>query len=163
MQRKLTGDEYIELLLHRQNKWVEANRPAHEKWAELNPETVPRRQFLVPLLEWFIEDGDEEIVNLPDEAPRPVKVRTPRTYLPASHWRAEKERVQAQMQALAVPVFPEVAAARGQALGTVRTRKAAARQDRNLEKYAALQKKLSALEGKLRSAEYREAKAARML
>lgn len=47
---KMTGDEYMALLLERQAAHM-AEHPPNPSW-------------LRPLLEWFIEDGDEKLVDL---------------------------------------------------------------------------------------------------
>lgn len=51
MSAPLTGGQYIEVLLQRQADWVAAH-PGHR---------------YPPLLEWFVRDGDEELVDLSAE------------------------------------------------------------------------------------------------
>ena len=49
---KLTGEQYIELLLARQAEWLAApGRPDYR---------------YPPLLEWFVRAGDENLVDLTD-------------------------------------------------------------------------------------------------
>lgn len=145
---KLTGDQYVELLLSRQQEWVDTHLPRPDA-------RLPR---MMPLLEWFVRDGDEHLVDIPDPQPVPKPVRQPRKYLPTSHWRTETARIHARMAALEEPLLPDRAAAGGQALGVKRTRKAMATQDRKLEEYVALQRQLEKVESKLRAAEYRESR-----
>ena len=82
----LTPNEYMDLLLERQ-----AADPG------------PRVMGFPPLLEWFIRDGDEHLVDMAavetygEPEKRPTK---PRTYRPASHWRNVIERTQKRMDAI---------------------------------------------------------------
>jgi len=55
---RLTGEQYIQLLLRRQNAWLTAHPPA--------PGT---KTWVRPLLSWFIRKGDEDLVDLPACAP----------------------------------------------------------------------------------------------
>lgn len=48
--RLLTGDEYIALLLERQAEYMTKTG--------MDPDTVYK-----PLLEWFVREGDEELVD----------------------------------------------------------------------------------------------------
>ena len=48
---RLTGEQYIAVLLQRQGEWI-AEHPGH-RWP--------------PLLEWFVRDGDEHLVDLSTE------------------------------------------------------------------------------------------------
>jgi vancomycin resistance protein YoaR len=54
----MTEEEYIAVLLERQADWI----------AE-HPE--PRYPWLRPLLEWFVQDGDETTVTFPTAKPQP--------------------------------------------------------------------------------------------
>jgi len=58
MSARLTGEQYIAVLLERQADWV----TAHPGWR------------YPPLLEWFVRDGDEDLVDLSAEdiPPDPV-------------------------------------------------------------------------------------------
>lgn len=88
----LTPEQYMNVLLERQ--------------AEYAAEHPPVLGF-PPLLDWFIRDGDEHLVDMDaiDRAnaahdrveKRPTK---PRYYKPASHWRAVIERTQRRMDAI---------------------------------------------------------------
>lgn len=86
----LTPDQYVALLLRRQ---------------EEHAATHPRVLGFPPLLEWFIEPGDEDLVDMaaidrPAPSPRPARSKRPRQYRPASHWQAELERIEQRMAAI---------------------------------------------------------------
>ena len=51
MSARLTGEQYIAVLLQRQGEWI-AEHPGY-RWP--------------PLLEWFVRDGDEHLVDLSGE------------------------------------------------------------------------------------------------
>lgn len=86
MSDLLTPDQYMDLLLERQAA-----------------DTGPRVLGFPPLLDWFIRDGDEDLVDMTavDSYGTPEKRPTkPRTYKPASHWREVIERAQKRMDAI---------------------------------------------------------------
>src|SRR5690625_2292922 len=87
----LSDDEYIALLQERQATW-EAHRPSY------------LRSWVRPLLEWFIEPGDEELFTPPPVEPQPKRQPTPRRYRPSSEIRAERDRVQAELDRHTTPV-----------------------------------------------------------
>lgn len=143
-ERRLTLDEYMQVLVARQEEWLAAH-PGHD----------PR---FPPLYEWFIRDGDEALVQLPpDPSPRPKPAPTakrPRTYRTAASIRGEIEDLEARMARLGQPLSDDPAACRlkrGPAL-----RRHHARMDRDLEQYAALSKRVQRLQYELRDAEARE-------
>lgn len=51
---KLTGEQYIALLLERQSAWIEKHGTVQIAGVEAPP-----------LLEWFVREGDEEIFKPP--------------------------------------------------------------------------------------------------
>lgn len=85
----LAPDEYMGVLLERQAEYAKQHPPV---------------LGFPPLLDWFIRDGDEHLVDMdaieqanePTERPAP----RPRYYKPASHWRGVIERTQARMDAI---------------------------------------------------------------
>lgn len=138
---KLTGDEYIELLLQRQKEYLDARPPMK----------------FPPLLEWFIRDGDEDLVDLPE--PEPKRKPKPRTYRPASYWRDRIASLERRMAAEANKAdFGDRAASGGQALGPKRTRKFLERADKALQRYCELARRKAHAESMLRKAELRERK-----
>ncbi len=143
-------DEYMELLAARSAEWRAANPPR---------EGVTPKPWIMPLLTWFIRDGDEELVELPPE-PEPKPKPKPRYYRPASYWRARCEALKPQMAALAEPIIPDRAAAGGVALGPRRTARVQKLEDGRLQRYTALSRKLEHAQRMLRAAETREAKQA---
>ena len=150
---KLSGDEYMELLVQRQTAFMDQrHREAATSTAHNSRPTLP---LLAPLLEWFIRDGDEHLVELPEPAPK--RKPEPRYYRPASYWRASVTRIETQMSATAARAdLGDRAAAGGCALGPKRTALHQKRADAALVKYVALEKKLSHAKSMLRSAEIRE-------
>lgn len=148
----LDVDEYMELLEFRMQVWQEAQPPV----------TGPLKRF-PPLLEWFVEPGDEDFVVLPK--PKPKRKPRPRVYRSAASIRAERDEVQRRIDALngadngdmaitnLSPFAKSKAAARA-------GRRRFAKLDRDLEKFSNLSARLSRLNGRLASAEAREAKRA---
>lgn len=141
----LTGDEYIALLQQRQAEYV----------AQLSPRRHP---WVVPLLEWFIRDGDEHLFTPPKEQSQPKRVTKPRTYRSAESLRAERDRLIAQRDPLAVPLLSDRAASHGQALGAKRTARIQQREDSRLRRYVELDERIKALDVRIARAERREAK-----
>lgn len=80
--KKMTGDEYMDELLARQAAWMGAH--PHVKG--------------MPLLEWFVRDGDENLVDLPAAAPSPT--RMPRTYATAKSLRDRRDELQTTLDAM---------------------------------------------------------------
>lgn len=152
MSEKLTGDEYMALLQQRLDEYVEAQQKRIEASG-----ITPRLSPFPPLLTWFVRPGDEDLVELPpDPAP---KVREPRQYRPASYWRERVTAIEAQMEAVAARAsVGDRAAAGGCALGPKRTAAHQKRADQALTRYIALEKQLSVAQGRLCSAQAREAR-----
>lgn len=149
---KLTGDEYMELLVQRQTEFMELRRREALAVADSGRPTLP---LLPPLLEWFIRDGDEHLVELPEPAPK--RKPEPRYYRPASYWRARIIELEARMSATAARAdVGDRAAAGGCALGPKRTARHRKRAEAALVRYVALEKKLSHAKSMLRGAEARE-------
>lgn len=145
----LTGDEYMALLLERQAAYVAEHPPAPGvTWAAR------------PLLEWFIQPGDEELFTPPKEVPQPKRETKPRVYRPAASLREERDRLIAQRAPLLVPLSPDRAASGGVALGRKRTARMQQREDRRLQQYVALTRRIDALNVRIESADIRERKAA---
>ena len=141
----------MELLLERQAAYV-AEHPPSPSW-------------LVPLLEWFIRDGDEQLVDMAaiakadTQPPRPAP--KPRTYRPASHWRARLERLDAELAALDPgPRHGTTDPAAHGGIGIRQTarqeRQWAARIDRTAARYVALSRERAEVAAKLTRAERRE-------
>lgn len=143
----MTGDEYMQLLQERMDEWLAARSTVRPKFP--------------PLLTWFIQDGDEDLVDpaiLAAPEPQPKPVRKPRYYRPASYWRERIEHLEPQMQSLTTPLINDRAAAGGVALGPKRTARIQAREDSRLRKYVELDHKLTHARRMLRAAEARETK-----
>ena len=138
--RKLTGDQYMELLLARQ--------------AEFMAQYEPRpgaKALLAPTLETFVRAGDEDLVELPE--PPPKRVPAPRRYRPASFWRGRVQALDAQMAAVSASVdLGDRAAAGGVGLGPKRNARHRKRMDAALQRYVALKKHRDHAEMMLRSA-----------
>ncbi len=149
LDRPHTGNEYMAVLQARLTDWEAQHSPP--------PDGRLRLRF-PPLLEWFIRDEDEALVVLPDETPAPRPKPQPRYYRPASYWREQRDRLVAEMERVAEPILPEVAAARGQALGHRRTARVQQREDAKLSRYCALRKRLDHADAMLRAAERRESR-----
>lgn len=141
----MTGDDYMALLERRRNE--------HEL---AHPRDPRAPSWVRPLLEWFVRPGDEDLVELPQPAEKPTP--QPRTYRTAASLRAERDRVNAEIQRLSdTAALPDRAASHGVALGPRRTAKHQAKADRALERAAALYQRLAALDGRIARAERREA------
>lgn len=142
----MSGDEYMDLLLQRQADWERDNR--------INE----ARPWVRPLLEWFIRPGDEELFTPPAETPQPKREANPRVYRTAASLREERDRLAAQAEPLTRPILSDRAAAGGVALGAKRTARVQKSEDRRLQKYVALTRRIESLEHRIRLAEAREAK-----
>lgn len=148
----ISGEDYITLLLARQAAWIARNHP--------NGTTRP------PLLEWFIQDGDDAFVILPERKPAVKRERTPRVYRSAASLREERDEVQRRIDTFDDGTVPDRAAAN---LSPYARSKAAARagrrrferMDRDLIRFTALCKRLAALNSRIILAEAREVKAAK--
>jgi hypothetical protein len=130
-----------------------------EEWLAANPLPNGMSRKFPPLLTWFIQDGDEDLVDpaiLAAPEPQPKPVRKPRYYRPASYWRDRIDRLEPQMQVLTEPLINDRAAAGGVPLGPKRTARIQAREDSRLQKYVALDKQLNHARHMLRAAEARE-------
>lgn len=137
----MTGEEYMGVLLTRQEEWM-ASQGGSVKVK------------FPPPLDHFIEDADVALVQLPE---KPVKVASsPRSYRSASYWQNRVASLTEEMDRLSTPIIPDRAAAGGQGIGVARGRKVAVREDRKLERYVALKRKLNHAEGMLRKARVRE-------
>lgn len=138
----MTGDEYMTLLAQR--------RDAYE--AE-HPHTGPA--WLRPLLEWFIQPGDEDLVTLPERPEkRPAR---PRTYRSADSLRAERDDLAIRAERIYESAgVPDRAASHGVALGQRRTARVQAANDRALARYTRLHERIAALDGRIARAERRE-------
>jgi len=142
----MTPDQYMGLLLERQQ--------AH----------LAEHGGFPPLLEWFVRDGDERLVDLPTAEPEPKRETRPRTYLPASHWREELARIDAELAALdGVSRHGTDDPAAYGGIGIRQTprqaRKYGERLDRTAERYGRLSRERARVAGKVRRAEGRESAA----
>lgn len=164
----MNGDEYMELLEQRRAAW-EAAHPAREAaeaqiaqikrdFPGANPQLKPNWTPLRPLLEWFIEPGDEDLVTLPEPEPKP-KPR-PRVYRSAASLREEREQVQAQIEALweddgdmaVVNLSPHAKSRAARNAG----RRRMANLDREIDLGLRLSRRLQSLDARIASAEARE-------
>lgn len=152
----ISMDEYMQLLVGRLNEYMEPlERKAAADAERLGRPVLPP---LPPLLQWFIRDGDELLVEMPE----PVAKRKPepRRYRPASYWQERVARIEEQMAATAARAdVGDRAAAGGCALGPRRTARHQERADAALQRYCALERRLLYAEDMLRSARARELRA----
>ncbi|WP_159840149.1 hypothetical protein [Nocardia sp. CY41] len=147
LTHRVTLDEYMVVLQQRADEWLAGQKS-------------PNLRF-PPLLEWFVLDGDEAMVDLPEPEQKPDKPKPqPRRYRPASYWRERIAALEAQMAPLTEPLINDRAAAGGVALGVKRTRRIQAREDSRLQRYVELRNQLEHAQSMLRRAESREAGAA---
>jgi hypothetical protein len=142
----ISGEDYIALLVARRDAWEARNGGA-------------RPYGLPALIEWFIQDGDEEFVQLPGPAPK--RERKPRVYRSAASLRKERDTVQARMDRITgedttdgavVNLSPFARSRAARNAGRARF----AKLDRDLERYTALRTRLDNLNSRIRSAEARE-------
>ena len=149
----LTPDQYMALLVERQ--------AAH------CAEHGPHRPGHPALLEWFVREGDEDLVDLAAieagvEPGKPKRETRPRSYRPASHWRGKIERIDARLNRLNGLRRHDTddSAAYG-GIGIRQTPrqqvKYGARIENAVGEYARLTRLRSEYSGKLRRAERREA------
>lgn len=151
---RLTTDEYMALLLERRDEYETRNPPA--------------RAWLRALPEWFIRDGDEDLVDMDaiDEANRrateqPKRTPKPRNYKPASHWREKLARIDRELAALDPgPRHGTTDMAAYGGVGVPQTARQnaqwAKRIDRTAERYVRLTRARAEIAGKLARAEQRE-------
>ncbi|MEV0646062.1 hypothetical protein AB0I28_12430 [Phytomonospora sp. NPDC050363] len=168
---RLTRDEYMDLLLARQAEWVAAN-PLEEaaaatiarikaEYPDANPQINLRHR--PPLLEWFICEGDENLVDIAflEPEPQPKRDRKPRVYRSAVSLRDERNRVQAQMDAITGDDCGDMAVvnlspnARSRAARRAGVRRFA-KLDRDLQRFTELKRRLDRLNGRIAAAEARE-------
>lgn len=164
----MNRDEYMELLEQRRAAW-EAAHPAREaaeaQIAQIKrdfpgskPQLKPKWTPLQPLLEWFIEPGDEDLVTFPEPEPKP-KPR-PRVYRSAASLREEREEVQAQIEALweddgdmaVVNLSPHAKSPAARNAG----RRRMANLDREIDLGLRLSRRLQSLDARIAAAEARE-------
>jgi hypothetical protein len=153
---KLTPNEYMDLLVRR--------RDEHER------QHPPVSSWIRALPDWFIRDGDEDIVDMEaieranravDAVERPKK---PRRYKTAAELRERRERLQGQLDRLSGVRRHDTddpAAYGGIGIRqTVRQRaKYAARLDRSITEAVRLQEQIKGLDARIIRADAREAKA----
>lgn len=147
----VTRDEYIHILLARQADWLDSLGPVNLRFP--------------PLLEWFIRDGDEQWVLEPEKKPAPKKPRKPRVYRSAASLREERDRVQAQMDALTDtgpydPAYVNLSPFSRDKSAARAGRNRFEKMDRDLQRYTELAKRRDALDMRIRAAEARERRAA---
>ena len=154
---EVTGDEYMTLLLERQAEHM-ASRPAP-------PDGVKLAAWieLPPPLEMFVLPGDEDLFTPPKHVPAPKRETTPRTYKPASHWRALREKAQADLDRLTGGTSDDPAVvnlshtSRSRAARNAGKRRMAAL-ERDVEKAARLMSRIEFLDHKVLMADARERK-----
>jgi len=140
----MTGEEYMALLTERQRAYM-AERPPVKPW-------------LKPLLEWFIQPGDEDLFTPPPVARQSKRETTPRVYRTAESLRAERDRLATRAALLVAPILPDRAASHGVALGRKGTARVQQREDSRLRQYVALDRRIKALDGRIARADAREAR-----
>lgn len=160
--QRMTGDEYMQLLEQRRDAW-EAARVARER-PEGFPQITPKFEMR-PLLEWFVEAGDDDLVTLPESTPKPKREPKPRVYRSAASLREERDRAQRQLDALTGDDGDRAAANLSPTSRNRAARNAGrarfARLDRDLERYTQLKQQVGALNTKIYRAETRERAAER--
>jgi hypothetical protein len=161
----VNGDEYMELLEQRRAAWEAASQGG-------NPQITPK-SWVRPLLEQFVEAGDENLVDLPERQPaepKPVQAKRPRVYRSAASLREERDRLQARRAAY---IEPDNGSAEHDARAIVNVstqsknraarasgRRRHARNDRQLREYAALTRRIQSLDSRIAKAAAREERAA---
>ncbi|WP_043650821.1 hypothetical protein [Cellulosimicrobium cellulans] len=155
----MTGDEYIALL--------EERRAAYEADHPIDPRAPEwARRVIRPLLEWFVEEGDEEIFTPPPAPPasRPARTPRPRTYRTAASLREERDRLRTQLDALNTSSRPDTAVVNLSPSSRSRAARSAGRRrfaslDRDITRARQLIERIDALDAKIRRAEHREKRA----
>jgi hypothetical protein len=147
----LSGDQYMELLIQRQKAWMEAHPDAYN-------DRFP------PLYVWFIKPGDEALVDMASLEHEPTVKREPqpRQYRSAESLRAERDKVQEQIDALWNAGPADRAAANLSPFSRSKAARRAGRRrfealDREIERGAHLNRRLASLNSRIISAEAREA------
>lgn len=169
---KLTGDEYMELLVQRRAEWEAAHRQDAEAEIErikrefpgANPRLKSGWEPPPALLEWFVRPGDEDLVDLPESKPAPKRTPKPRTYQSAASLREERDRLVSQRSAIVggggdmaeVNLSPSSRSRAARNAG----RRRFAKLDRDLERYTALSRRIDSLNFRIARAEAREERAA---
>jgi hypothetical protein len=146
----ISGEDYIALLVARRDAWEARNGGA-------------RPYGLPALIEWFIEDGDEKFVQLPEDKPAPKRERNPRVYRSAASLREERDAVQAKMDAITGEDTTDGAVVNLSPFSRSRAARNAGRRrfaklDRDLERYTALRTRRDNLNFRIATAEARESK-----
>lgn len=172
---KLTGDEYMQVLLDRQAEWIAA-QPARQaadaqierikrEYPDANPCLKPGWEAPVPLLEWFVRPGDEDLVDLPESKPEPKRTPKPRVYRSAESLREERDRLQARRSVIVADDGGDMAEVNLSPSSRSRAARNAGRRrfaklDRDLERYATLTRRIDSLNFRIARAEAREERAA---
>jgi len=177
----MNGNEYMELLEERRAEAEAVRRTLAREQAQyerfmsaplgVHPQITPKAWVAGPLLESFVETGDEGLVDLPAPKPEPEPKRAPRprTYRSAASLREERDALQARRDAYIEPDDGSVEADPF-AIGNISTqalypraraagRRRFARMDRDLERFANLLRRINALDSRIATAEAREARA----
>lgn len=148
------GDQYIEVLLRRQEAWREARAAYGTNYRMLPP------------LERFVRAADEPFVRIPESQPtQERKPRAPRRYRSAAELKAEHAALEERMAAVAHRSgMADRAAANLSPHSRSRAAASAGRRrfeamDRDLAEYTRLRQRRDALTGKIARAEHREAAA----
>jgi hypothetical protein len=157
--RRLTGGEYMELLEQRRAAWE----------AECARSGTLRPRYGA-LLEWFVQDGDEKLFTPPKAAPVPKRETKPRVYRSAASLREERDQLQARRAAFVEPdnggpehdarAIVNVSTQSKNRASRASGRRRHASNDRALREYAALTRRIGALNSQIVKAEAREAHAA---
>lgn len=171
---KLTGAEYMDLLEQRRAAWEAAHPVRVEAAIErikrdfpgANPQIKPNWTGPVALLEWFVEPGDEDLVDLPECKATPKRQPKPRVYRSAASLREERDRLVSRRDAIVgvdddgdMAIVNLSPSSRSKAARTAGRRRFA-KLDRDLERYASLNRRIQALHSRIVNAEAREARAA---
>lgn len=141
--RTLTSDEYMALLTERRDAYMAATT---------TPTYQPRSWVAQPLLEQFVQPGDELLFTPPTEQPAPRRTPESRPARPAQSLddlRARRDRLQVEADRLAAAEVTDRAAAGGVALGPARTRRLAERVDGRLRRHGDLTRRIARLDARI--------------
>lgn len=136
----MTGDEYMKLLEQRRDQWL-AEHPTRPHEGGIRPKFETP-----PLITWFIRDGDENLVNLPEPSrpqPKPKTSRRARRVVDVAALLARRDALVEQRNRIAGngPADRACAnlspASRNRAAASAGRRRFA-QMDRDLERYASL-------------------------
>jgi hypothetical protein len=168
----MTPDEYMELLAQRRAEAALAAQLERFRSAPLesSPQITPK-WWVRPLLESFVLPSDEDLVELPEpQAAEPKPAPRPRAYRSAASLREERDRLQARRDAYidsddGSPAHDARAIVNVSTQSKNRAARASGRRrhasnDRQLREYAALTRRIGALDSQIVKAEAREARAA---